>query len=220
MIDFLNLAQQCAPTVDPRTMAAIVQVESTYNPYAIGVVGGRLVRQPKNKEEAIATATALEKQDWNFSVGMSQINRYNLSKFNMTYSDAFDPCANLRAGSKLLEDCYTRANTKFYQQEKSLQAAFSCYYSGNFTRGFRPDKPGQTSYVQKVLASANLPVLAIPVVPDIKNANKTRKIPQIRKSPAQNNPLVFDDHVSQSDTTKKQKSTSPFVFSENGESVT
>ena len=38
MLDFMVLAQQCAPTVAPQTMAAVVQVESSFNPYAIGVV--------------------------------------------------------------------------------------------------------------------------------------------------------------------------------------
>ncbi|MGP5829257.1 transglycosylase SLT domain-containing protein [Pseudomonas aeruginosa] len=49
MLDFMVLAQQCAPTVAPQTMAAVVQVESSFNPYAIGVVGGRLQRQPKSQ---------------------------------------------------------------------------------------------------------------------------------------------------------------------------
>ncbi|MBD3991081.1 transglycosylase SLT domain-containing protein, partial [Xanthomonas citri pv. citri] len=50
MLEFMDLAQQCAPTVAPQTMAALVQVESGFNPYAIGVVDGRLARQPVNLE--------------------------------------------------------------------------------------------------------------------------------------------------------------------------
>lgn len=34
------------------TMRRIVHVESSYNPYAIGVVGGRLERQPRDKGRA------------------------------------------------------------------------------------------------------------------------------------------------------------------------
>ena len=56
MLDLLALAQECAPNVAPQTMAAIVSVESSKNPYAIGVVGGRLERQPKSHQEAVATA--------------------------------------------------------------------------------------------------------------------------------------------------------------------
>jgi type IV secretion system protein VirB1 len=170
MIEFIALAQQCAPTVDPQTMAAVVKVESSFNPYAIGVVGGRLERQPKNKDEAIATVKALEAGGWNFSVGVAQVNRYNLTKYNLTYEQAFEPCANLRAGSKILEACYSRALTRTDgDSQRALQAAISCYYSGNFTRGFKPDKAGQPSYVQKVLAQANVDAMPIPVVPNIAN---------------------------------------------------
>ncbi len=91
MVPFLVLAQQCAPTVAPQTMAAIVQVESGFNPYAIGVVGGRLVRQPVSLDEAITTAQSLEAKGWNFSLGIAQVNRYNLPKYGSTYAQAFDP---------------------------------------------------------------------------------------------------------------------------------
>lgn len=167
MLEFLALAQECAPTVAPQTMAAIVNVESGYNPYAIGVVGGRLARQPKSREEAVATAKALEANGWNFSVGVAQVNRYNLPKYQISYEQAFDACANLRVGSKILEECYSRAAKGTAEPQAALHAAFSCYYSGNFTRGFRPDAIGQPSYVQKVLASAELPMKAIPVVPTV-----------------------------------------------------
>lgn len=100
MLDFLALAQQCAPTVASQTMAAVVNVESRYNPYAIGVVGGHLARQPRNLNEAVATAQALQNAGWNFSVGVSQVNRYNLPKHGLSYGQAFEPCSNLRAGSK------------------------------------------------------------------------------------------------------------------------
>ncbi|MBD4346567.1 lytic transglycosylase domain-containing protein, partial [Xanthomonas citri pv. citri] len=67
----------------------------------------------------------------------------------------------------ILQDCYARASAKLASEKDPLHAAFSCYYSGNFSRGFRPDKAGQPSYVQKVLASAGVVPKAIPVVPAI-----------------------------------------------------
>ena len=171
MLEFLALAQECAPTVAPQTMAAVVNVESSYNPYAIGVVGGRLARQPKTREEAIATAQQLELEGWNFSLGVAQVNRHNLPKYEITYAQAFDACINLRVGSKILEDCYVRASKRTPEPQAALQAAFSCYYSGNFTRGFKPDVAGKPSYVQKVLASAGVTPQAIPVVPSIQPSN-------------------------------------------------
>jgi type IV secretion system protein VirB1 len=40
-------------------LAAVVRVESAKNPFAIGVVGNRLSRQPKNLDEAVATGKSL-----------------------------------------------------------------------------------------------------------------------------------------------------------------
>jgi type IV secretion system protein VirB1 len=177
MLEFLALAQECAPTVAPQTMAAVVNVESSYNPY---VVGGRLARQPKSREEAVATAQQLENDGWNFSLGVAQVNRYNLPKYQITYEQAFDACTSLRVGSKILEDCYVRASKRTPEPQAALHAAFSCYYSGNFTRGFKPDVAGKPSYVQKVLASAGVQPQAIPVVPSIQTGSGPK--PQFDKA--------------------------------------
>ncbi len=127
--------------VPSEVMHHVVRVESSYNPYAIGVVGGRLVRQPKNLPEALATVRMLEGRGFNFSIGLAQVNRYNLDKYGLdSYEKAFEPCANLTAGSKILAECYQRANGDWGK-------SFSCYYSGNFSTGFRQ------GYVQKIYAS-------------------------------------------------------------------
>ncbi len=127
--------------VPTEVMHHVVRVESSYNPYAIGVVGGRLVRQPKNLPEALATVRMLEGRGFNFSIGLAQVNRYNLDKYGLdSYERAFEPCANLTAGSKILAECYRRAKGDWGK-------SFSCYYSGNFSTGFRH------GYVQKIYAS-------------------------------------------------------------------
>jgi type IV secretion system protein VirB1 len=168
LFDFLALAQECAPEVPPQTMESIVRVESGFNPYAIGVVGGRLARQPENLAEAIATARALESAGWNYSLGLAQINKTNFPQHNLTIETAFDGCRNLQAGAKILTDCYSVATEKFGEAE-AWARAFSCYYSGNFSRGLRPDAPGQLSYADKVAANLDVeaasPVKAIPVIP-------------------------------------------------------
>ena len=154
MMDFLALSQKCAPSVEPRIMVAILRVESEFNPFAIGVVNGRLERQPRNMAEAVATAQALERNGWNFSVGAAQVNRYNLAKYKLDYANAFDPCASLHAGAGIFKDCYDRAKGKAPDDRMAWNRAFSCYYSGNFKTGFKADFKGQPSYVSKVLASA------------------------------------------------------------------
>jgi len=169
MLDFNQLAQQCAPSVHPVTMQAIARTESGFNPYAIGVVGGHLARQPRDSEEAVATARALEARGINFSVGLGQVNRFNFARYGLTYETAFDPCANLRAGSAILYDCYQRASAAYGQGQRALRAAISCYYSGNFIGGERVESSG-SSYVQRVVANSRStagPVDMVPAIPII-----------------------------------------------------
>lgn len=153
-IDFSHLVMQCTPSVHAQTMYAVVKTESSFNPFAIGVVDGRLKRQPRNLDEAIATARNLEAKGYNYSVGIAQVNKHNFAKYGLTIRTAFDSCMSIRAGGTILARCFASAKRKFPNDQKALRAAFSCYYSGNFLRGFRPDRPGDISYVDKVVRNA------------------------------------------------------------------
>src|SRR5260370_7756717 len=166
MLDFNTLAQQCAPGVHARTVQAVVRTESGFNQYGIGVVGGRRGGEARDRSEAVATAKALDAQGINFSMGLGQVNKANLARYGLTYETAFDLCANLRAGADILHGCYTRAAATMGPGDGALRAAISCYYSGNFTRGFKPDYGG-SSYVQRVSANALPADTAVDVVPAI-----------------------------------------------------
>ncbi len=107
---FLALALACAPQVHADTARALVSVESAFNPWAIGVVGGALLRQPRNRAEALATAKALKDGGWNFSVGLGQINVGNFERLGLTVESAFEPCANLAAMQSVLGECFDRAS--------------------------------------------------------------------------------------------------------------
>ena len=147
---FLALALACAPQVHADTARALVSVESAFNPWAIGVVGGALVRQPRNRAEAFATARALRDAGWNFSVGLGQINVGNFDRLGLTVESAFEPCANLAAMQTVLAECFDRASasTSSAAGQMALRQALSCYYSGNFATGFRH------GYVRKVVVAA------------------------------------------------------------------
>jgi type IV secretion system protein VirB1 len=83
----------------------------------------------------------LEKNGYNYSLGVAQVNRANLGKYGLdSYEKAFEYCPNLTAGSQILAQCYASAG-------KDWGKAFSCYYSGNFTTGY------QDGYVQRVFNS-------------------------------------------------------------------
>lgn len=133
---FIALALACAPLVHPSTAHAIVSAESSFNPHAIGVVTGSLQRQPRSIDEAVLTASDLRLRGRNFSVGLAQINVHNLDRFGLSLVDGFDACKNLGAMQTVLAECYERAGAKDAPQA-ALRRALSCYYSGNFTTGFR-----------------------------------------------------------------------------------
>ncbi|MEN8505469.1 MULTISPECIES: lytic transglycosylase domain-containing protein [Paraburkholderia] len=155
---FLALTQQCAPAVAPATMAAIVRVESGFNPYAIGVVRGRLQRQPANLDEAVETTRALEAGGWNYSAGLAQVNRANWVRLGLTPQAVFDPCRNLAASAAILQGCFERARLRHPEAQNALRAGLSCYASGDFSSGFR------TGYVQRVVAQVARPDPVVPAI--------------------------------------------------------
>nr|WP_227747037.1 lytic transglycosylase domain-containing protein [Paraburkholderia franconis] len=162
---FAQLAHSCAPNVDVVTLAALVRTESGFNPLAIGVVGAHLAHQPASLAEALATVQVLETRGYSYSVGLSQVNNRNFAKYGETAATLFEPCRNLRAGAAILTDCFARSSRAPVDQQMALRAALSCYYSGNFTTGFR------AGYVGKVVMSARMNAVRggvepIPVVSD------------------------------------------------------
>ena len=163
--DFGELAKRCAPEVSEDTLRALMRTESSFNPYAIGIVGGGS-RQPKAFHEAMAIIAQLELEGKNYSVGLAQINKKNFSKLGINAAGALDACTNLKAASKILSDCYQRAQNR--SGNNSLHDALSCYYSGNFQTGYRH------GYVDKVRANAGINV-NVQTVPSIREAETKSK---------------------------------------------
>ena len=146
-MDFMTLAQECAPMAEPHTLRAIVRVESGFRPFAIGVNGkGSLTRQPQTQAEAIAAATDLISKGQNIDLGLAQINSANLPVLGLSVETAFDPCKNLNAAARLLESDYQRALSYGYSGFDAWVAALSAYNTGSFTRGV------VNGYVNKVLS--------------------------------------------------------------------
>lgn len=163
LADFQSLAQSCAPSVDVGTLTALARTESGLNPYAIGVVGGRLARQPQTLDEAMEAVRSLTAEGRNFSLGLGQINIKNLARLGETHETVFQPCRNLRAAAVILGECYQRAKTKVSAEtQAALHGALSCYYSGNFITGFRH------GYVAKVIGHAQRGAAAAPTVPALR----------------------------------------------------
>jgi type IV secretion system protein VirB1 len=147
---FLSLAMQCAPSIHPDTIHDITKTESSFNPYAIAEIipqdGGRsrvVSYNPSDKAKALEIVKEIKKRKHRYSVGVMQITSTNFPVFNVDAETMFNPCDNLRVAEKIIVDCYKRGGT--------LVRMLSCYYSGNFETGQRPEKAfNNTSYIQRI----------------------------------------------------------------------
>lgn len=131
MIDFLALHLQCAPHVAPQTIEAIARAESAANPFAIGVNGQRLLKQPRSAEQAKAWADWLLERGYNIDLGLMQINSSNLRRLGLTTANVFDPCTNVTAGAKVLTDNYRQAKAELGHGQPALLAALRAYNTGS-----------------------------------------------------------------------------------------
>lgn len=146
----LALAMHCAPSVHPDTLTDIARTESGFHPYAIAEIiplkgGGSRVTSyhPASHEEALKILEDIKARKHRYSVGMMQITSTNFPGYGVTAEEMLSPCKNLSVAEKIISDCYLRGGT--------LKRALSCYYSGNFTTGLRPEKPfSNTSYIQRI----------------------------------------------------------------------
>ena len=82
-------------------------------------------------------------------MGIVQVNVKNMRPYGLTDDTIFDVCENLRVGGAILKDCFSRASG---DEQQRLQQALSCYYSGNFRRGFA----SHDNYVARVVNNAKL----------------------------------------------------------------
>ncbi|NKL02767.1 transglycosylase SLT domain-containing protein [Rhizobium leguminosarum bv. viciae] len=131
-VTFVDLALNCAPMVEVRTLAAVISLESRFKPFAIRINSGPpLERQPASKAEAIELATSLAADHQDIQIGLGGIGMEELRKLKLSISDAFDPCLNLKATATLLDSYYRialRAGADTTQAEKVM---LQSYYGRN-----------------------------------------------------------------------------------------
>ena len=102
-VAFLDLAQNCAPQIATETIAAVVSVESGFQPFAIRINTDRpLAEQPKTRAEAIETATTLIAEGHDIDLGLAGINSGNLGRLGLSVSDTFDFCSTSRPARRSL----------------------------------------------------------------------------------------------------------------------
>jgi len=139
MMPSLEMMQACAPSVAPATLAAIIQVESGGNPWALGVNAPhhRMIRtRAHSLPEAARLAHYYMHLGYSVDLGLMQINSNNLKGLNLSVEEVLDPCHNLQAGSWILAHGYMRAAKRYGEGQVALKAALSAYNTGNYEQGF------------------------------------------------------------------------------------
>lgn len=188
IVELFLLINQCAPEVHPRTMAAIVEAESSRGTLHINInKGEQLKKQPETIEDAQKIVVELLASKANFDVGLAQINSSNFQKLGLDASNVFDPCTNIQAGSSILTENFKRASQNISEEQEALLAALSAYNTGNHKLGL------QNGYVERVKAKATKIV-----VPDILQEQS-----QVQDKPEEKKPNIPSWNVfNKNDDTK------------------
>jgi type IV secretion system protein VirB1 len=145
----LALAAQCAPSVAPETVLAIIQTESSGEQFALNVNGVKQPARQTNAADAAATARRYVAAGYSVDLGLGQINSRNMRWLGLTWDTVFDPCTNVAALARVLTTNYNAVSAG-RDPQTALRVALSMYNTGSRTRGFR------NGYVTKVLRNAGV----------------------------------------------------------------
>ncbi|MEX8139990.1 lytic transglycosylase domain-containing protein [Acinetobacter baumannii] len=154
----------CAPNVAPVTVQEIMRVESSFNPLAVNVntkkINGKTVRfripfKIRTVDDAVKVSRMAIAAGHSVDMGYMQVNSTNLKSLGYSIEDMFDPCKNIKAGSKILTAFYSSAIRSHSNEQAALRAALSAYNTGDFRRGFA------NGYVAKYL-SRKQPYVHVP----------------------------------------------------------
>ena len=141
----LELSRKCAPQVAPTTMVTLIRTESKGNPLALGLNGARLKFQPRSESQAIAWVRYLDKHNYNYDVGLGQVNSNNIRKFKLKPEQLLNPCLNIKVSAYILTQNYLQAKKSVKDPQVALGRALSTYNTGNQYNGYN------NGYIQRVL---------------------------------------------------------------------
>jgi type IV secretion system protein VirB1 len=179
LLDALALAgllHSCLPSIGPRTMAAIVSVESGSDTDAIHDNTTGRAYLSLDDASAIAQARQLLGRGHNLDLGLAQINSDNLPSLGLSVADTFDPCTNLQGGGHILSEDYRNASAAFGEGQYALRRAIGAYNTGSIFSGY--------GYVSNVLAAAGLSAADDFPVPDIASLRAVLSNPAVPAKPA------------------------------------
>ncbi|OCX71331.1 hypothetical protein A6M27_19000 [Acidithiobacillus thiooxidans] len=149
-VPITQVVTQCAPQVNPDTLAAIIRVESGGDALALHDNSNGRTYHPKTRAQAIQILTALMASGARVDVGLGQVDTENFARYGLTPQNAFNACHNVRVAGKLLTVDYRLAKMTYPAGQSALYHTFELYNSGNTS--------GDAGYADRILAAAGYPV--------------------------------------------------------------
>lgn len=152
MLSVAQLAAQCAPFVAPKTMTAIVKVESGGN--ALVLLDNATGRDyyPQSVQQGVAIIRhLLSIGHTQIDVGIAQVDTENFAAYGLTPTTALNACDNIRVGAEILEAAYKQSVATYGPGQVALFHAFEAYNSGRLI--------GDPAYADKILSAAGIPVM-------------------------------------------------------------
>jgi type IV secretion system protein VirB1 len=156
----LALASQCAPSVAPETVLAIIQTESSGEQFALNVNGGRQPARQANAADAATTARRYVAAGYSVDLGLGQINSRNMRWLGLTWDTVFDPCTNVAALARVLTTNYNLVKAG-RDPQTAFRVALSMYNTGSQTRGFHN---GYVAKVERNAGAYQIAVLRAPLI--------------------------------------------------------
>jgi type IV secretion system protein VirB1 len=148
---FLALAQQCAQAAPVETLAAIAQIESGLNPFAIRLNSVRpgspgIARQPTSIAEATAKAKVLLAAGNDVDVGLMGLPATVLSNYGTTIEQAFNPCVSLQIAGSRLRLYGQAAEKRGLAKPKADEEAIAAYFGDG-----DPEVGREAGYLSRIL---------------------------------------------------------------------
>ncbi|MCP4937252.1 MAG: lytic transglycosylase domain-containing protein [bacterium] len=154
-MDLPVLIEACNQGAPVEIVRAIIQLESSRIPHALGIN----VPKGKKKPEMAAPQTVVEAslaamevismgKGYSVDVGLMQVNTANLSRFGISVTEAFDPCTNIKAGTQVFLEGMRKVQEMgqyFPTEQSKIQGALSLYNTGSPWAGF------ENGYVARAL---------------------------------------------------------------------
>jgi type IV secretion system protein VirB1 len=149
-VPITQVVAQCAPQVNPDTLAAIIRVESGGDALVLHDNSNGRTYHPKTRAQAIQILTTLMATGARVDVGLGQVDTENFARYGLTAHNAFNVCRNIQVAGKILTVDYRLAKMTYPAGQPALYHTFELYNSGNTS--------GDAGYADRILAAAGYPV--------------------------------------------------------------